>query len=54
MTNGLQIVQALLICASTWFLWRFFRYLVVKSDLDNLPGPSPPSFLFGMLYVLIV
>ena len=42
-------VQAALICGSTWFLWNHFRYLVVKTDLDNLSGPSSPSFFFGTL-----
>ncbi|TBU26014.1 cytochrome P450 [Dichomitus squalens] len=41
------ILQAVLICGSTLFLWRLFRQLLVKSDLDNIPGLPSPSYLYG-------
>ena len=41
------LLQAVLICTSTWFLWKFFRQSVVKSNLDNIPGPASPSFWYG-------
>ncbi|PIL26726.1 cytochrome P450 [Ganoderma sinense ZZ0214-1] len=30
------LLQAVLICTSTWFLWKFFRQSVVRSNLDNV------------------
>lgn len=48
MISGLQVLEALLICSATLYLWKSFRYLVVKTDLDNLPGPPSPSFFAGM------
>ncbi|KAM5537528.1 hypothetical protein V8D89_008855 [Ganoderma adspersum] len=47
-----SVLQAILICTSTWFLWRFFRQSVVKSNLDNIPGPASPSFLYGHIQKL--
>ncbi|PIL26721.1 cytochrome P450 [Ganoderma sinense ZZ0214-1] len=41
------LLQAVLICTSTWFLWKFFRQSVVRSNLDNIPGPPSPSFWYG-------
>ena len=41
------LLQAVLICTSTWFLWKFFRQTVVKSNLDNIAGPPSPSFWYG-------
>ncbi|KAI0716977.1 cytochrome P450 [Earliella scabrosa] len=43
------VVQAVIICGTGWFLWRLLRPYVVKSALDNLPGPPNPSFLYGNL-----
>ncbi|EMD40943.1 hypothetical protein CERSUDRAFT_103315 [Gelatoporia subvermispora B] len=43
------LLQSLLICATSWFLWRFFRQIIVKSPLDNVPGPRPVSFWKGNL-----
>ncbi|KAI0659728.1 cytochrome P450 [Cubamyces menziesii] len=43
------ILQALVICSTTWFLWKLFRGLFVKTDLDRIPGPPSPSFLYGNL-----
>ncbi|KAI0355902.1 cytochrome P450 [Trametes cingulata] len=44
-----SLFQAALICGTTWLLWKFFRRAVVKTDLDNLPGPPSPSFFYGNL-----
>ncbi|KAH9856530.1 cytochrome P450 [Lenzites betulinus] len=41
--------RAAAICGVTWLLWKFFRQWVVKSTLDNLPGPPSSSWLFGNL-----
>ncbi|KAI0370603.1 cytochrome P450 [Pilatotrama ljubarskyi] len=41
------ILQAALVCCITWILWKVVRRLVVKTDLDNLPGPPSPSFIYG-------
>ena len=30
-----------------WLFWRIFRAYVVRSPLDNLPGPTRSSFLLG-------
>ena len=43
-----SLVQGVIICSATWVLWKFFRQWVVKSPLDNIPGPPPKSFLYGM------
>ncbi|EIW54967.1 cytochrome P450 [Trametes versicolor FP-101664 SS1] len=45
----LSLVQVVLACVATWLLWTLFRRLTLKSDLDNLPGPPSPSFLYGNL-----
>lgn len=42
-----QLVQAAVICGITWMLWRFCRQWVVKSSLDNIPGPSSNSWVYG-------
>ncbi|KAH9899159.1 cytochrome P450 [Cubamyces lactineus] len=46
------VIQAAVICGATWFLWKFFRGLVVKTDLDKIPGPPSPSFVYGHLQQL--
>ncbi|KAI0324776.1 hypothetical protein GY45DRAFT_1340580 [Cubamyces sp. BRFM 1775] len=43
------VLQAAIICGTTWFLWKLLRGLIVKTDLDKLPGPSSSSFLYGNL-----
>ncbi|KAI1784550.1 cytochrome P450 [Ganoderma leucocontextum] len=44
-----SLLEGAIICAVTWFLWKYFRQAFVKSPLDNLPGPSAESFLYGNL-----
>ncbi|OBZ77377.1 hypothetical protein A0H81_02561, partial [Grifola frondosa] len=41
------LLQSALICAVTWFLWKHFRHSIVKSPLDNIPGPRSQSFIHG-------
>ena len=41
------VAQAALVCGGVWLFWKFVRRFVVKSTLDNLPGPESPSFLYG-------
>ncbi|KAI0669354.1 cytochrome P450 [Trametes maxima] len=43
------LLQGLAICGVSWFLWKYFRQVVVKSPLDNIPGPPPESFTWGNL-----
>ncbi|KAM5533780.1 hypothetical protein V8D89_012555 [Ganoderma adspersum] len=44
-----SLLQGAVICSVTWFLWKYFRQVFVKSPLDNLPGPPAESFLYGNL-----
>ncbi|KAL1948949.1 hypothetical protein VTO73DRAFT_10755 [Trametes versicolor] len=41
------LLQAVFACGTIWCLWKAIRRLVIKSDLDNLPGPPSPSFVYG-------
>lgn len=41
------ILQSILICGGTWFLWKLFRRFFATSTLDNVPGPTSSSFLYG-------
>ncbi len=41
------ILQAVLLCGTAWILWKVFRGIVAKNDLDNLPGPTSPSLIYG-------
>ncbi|OJT12109.1 hypothetical protein TRAPUB_11334 [Trametes pubescens] len=41
------LLQAVFACGATWLLWKVICRLVVKNDLDNLPGPPSPSFIYG-------
>ncbi|KAI0718774.1 cytochrome P450 [Cerioporus squamosus] len=47
------LLQGAVICSASWLLWKYFRQLVVKSPLDNIPGPPPQSFLYGNLTQLL-
>ncbi|KAF8962738.1 cytochrome P450 [Flammula alnicola] len=40
-------IQALVLYALSWVLWRIFRQSFAKSALDNIPGPSPKSLWKG-------
>ncbi|KAL4242915.1 cytochrome P450 family protein [Abortiporus biennis] len=43
----LPIVQATLACGTLWVLWKLFRNYVLRSPLDNIPGPKSSSWLTG-------
>ncbi|KAI0791135.1 cytochrome P450 [Abortiporus biennis] len=43
------IVQATIIYGILWVVWKLFRLFVLRSPLDNIPGPKPSSWLFGNL-----
>ncbi|KAJ3559695.1 hypothetical protein NM688_g182 [Phlebia brevispora] len=42
-----RILQTVFVFGVCWFLWRLFRPYVLKSPLDNIPGPPSPSFFKG-------
>ncbi|EKM49765.1 uncharacterized protein PHACADRAFT_265429 [Phanerochaete carnosa HHB-10118-sp] len=44
MTSSLQLI---LLAALAWALWRLFRTFVIRSPLDNIPGPQRSSFWTG-------
>ncbi|EJF59821.1 cytochrome P450 [Dichomitus squalens] len=44
-----SLLQGIVICSVTWFLWKYFRQVFVKSPLDNVPGPAAESFIYGNL-----
>ncbi|KAI0760478.1 cytochrome P450 [Fomes fomentarius] len=48
-----SVLQAVPICLVAWFFWKYFRQIVVKSPLDNIPGPPTKSFLYGNLRQLL-
>lgn len=41
------------LAASALSLWLIFKRYLIKSPLDNLPGPPPTSFLFGKYFSLL-
>ncbi|KAI0791332.1 cytochrome P450 [Abortiporus biennis] len=45
----LSLTQLALAFSFLWIAWKFFKGLVVKSPLNNIPGPPPKSFLLGNL-----
>ncbi|KAK7682246.1 hypothetical protein QCA50_014833 [Cerrena zonata] len=40
---------AFLVAGITWILWRLSRNYVLRSPLDNIPGPAPASLIKGNL-----
>ncbi|RPD74067.1 cytochrome P450 [Lentinus tigrinus ALCF2SS1-7] len=50
---SLLLLQSAAICGVSWLLWKYFRQLVVRSPLDNIPGPRSQSFLYGNLEQLL-
>ena len=46
------LLQAACICGSSWLLWKILRQYLVKSVLDNLPGPPSPSLIKGTFAIL--
>ncbi|KAF8807043.1 cytochrome P450 [Phlegmacium glaucopus] len=43
-----MFTQAVIFCAISYVTWKVLRQFLVKSALDNLPGPPSQSFLFGV------
>jgi hypothetical protein len=43
----LLITQGIIAYAIFWCCWRILRRLIVKTNLDNVPGPASDSFLTG-------
>lgn len=41
---------AVFLDALLWLLWRYLRSVLVRSPLDNIRGPSSPSFIQGEPY----
>ncbi|KAI9057203.1 cytochrome P450 [Trametes sanguinea] len=52
-STPVQLLHAILVCSATWILWKLFRSWVVKSTLDNIPGPAPKSLIYGNLPQMI-
>ncbi|KAI1794335.1 cytochrome P450 [Ganoderma leucocontextum] len=44
-----QVLQAIIISAVSWVLWKYFRQFLVSSPLDKIPGPPPRSWVYGNL-----
>jgi hypothetical protein len=42
------ITKGITLYIVSWVLWRFLRRFVVKTDLDNVPGPASHSLFKGM------
>ncbi|KAF9475405.1 cytochrome P450 [Pholiota conissans] len=47
-SNFLLLVQSLSICFTSWALSKIIRRFVLKSPLDNVPGPIPKSWRNGI------
>lgn len=41
------ILNAIVLYIVSWGAWRFLRQYVVKTELDNIPGPPSKSFWKG-------
>ncbi len=39
--------QVFVLGGAAWLLWKLLRPYVMRSTLDNLPGPPSQSFLYG-------
>ncbi|KAI0716800.1 cytochrome P450 [Earliella scabrosa] len=44
-----SVLEAAIISATSWLLWKYLRQIFVKSPLDNVPGPVSKSFALGHL-----
>nr|BAL05087.1 cytochrome P450 [Phanerodontia chrysosporium] len=42
-------LQLVLVATAAWALWRLFRHYILRSPLDNIPGPASSSFIYGNL-----
>ncbi|KAI0821934.1 cytochrome P450 [Trametes gibbosa] len=43
------VAKVSLLGGAAWLIWKLLRPFVVRSTLDNLPGPPSQSFLYGNL-----
>ncbi|TCD64201.1 cytochrome P450-dit2 [Steccherinum ochraceum] len=43
------ILQAIAVCVTTFFAWRFARWILSRNTLDNVQGPATTSFWKGHL-----
>ena len=43
----MALSEFVFLAAALYFSWSFLRPFIVKSPLDNLPGPPSPSFIGG-------
>jgi hypothetical protein len=48
------VVQCIVAYTFARVSWRILRRLVVKTDLDNIPGPASQSFLKGVRCLQLV
>ena len=46
-------LQVIIVYAISSASWKLLRQFIVKSTLDNLPGPPSQSFLFGYLFLIL-
>ena len=44
----MAVLSVVILATTLYALWRVFRNYLVAHPMDNLPGPPPSSFLFGM------
>ena len=42
-----KVLQAIVVSALSWVLWKYFRQFFVSSPLDNIPGPPAGSWVYG-------
>ncbi|KAI0768611.1 cytochrome P450 [Trametes elegans] len=47
--ESLTLPQAALAVVAVYIVWTFARRFVVKTTLDNIPGPPSNSFIFGSI-----
>ena len=47
------ILQGILLYGLSVACWHVFRQYVVKTALDNIPGPPSPSFFKGLTSPLV-
>ena len=48
-----SVPQTVLVSLAVYLSWRLLRPFVVKTSLDNLPGPPSPSFVEGPWFLSI-
>ncbi|KAK7676941.1 hypothetical protein QCA50_020059 [Cerrena zonata] len=43
----MTVVQVLAVLIGGWIIWQFLRNYLIRSPLDNVPGPKPNSWFKG-------